>query len=237
MIYGDNPAKDNPKPDTNAIKQSGNLYAYCINNPVKYSDYSGESIILTMTLIGAGLGALLGGVHGHQTAKSKGYSSSDGWDYYKHVLGHGAVGAAVGGFAGWEMGTIATMAFGGSGTLRTPIRVGTATAPSVSRFVSSKLISDVGQLYDKCQGHIFSEDHRDDGILNLGISRVDIFNRFVLKINQIADEVASGSNEIRTIFEGYETTIRFYVKDGEIIKIDAFVGYSQRVLGKLFELP
>ena len=36
------------KPDLNAILQSSNLYAYVINNPIKYNDPSGESITLTI---------------------------------------------------------------------------------------------------------------------------------------------------------------------------------------------
>ena len=58
MIYGDNPVKwneretspDDPlglntytyKPDITAIMQSGNLYAYCMSNPVKLTDPSGN---------------------------------------------------------------------------------------------------------------------------------------------------------------------------------------------------
>ncbi len=46
MIYGDNPDKDNPRPDDSAIKQSGNIYAYCMNNPVNYIDRTGNFAIL-----------------------------------------------------------------------------------------------------------------------------------------------------------------------------------------------
>ncbi len=46
MIYGDNPDKDNPKPDDSAIKQSGNIYAYCMNNPVNYIDRTGNIAII-----------------------------------------------------------------------------------------------------------------------------------------------------------------------------------------------
>ena len=56
MIYGDNPVKINERenpynpnnsvtfaysPNINAVLQSGNLYAYCINNPVILTDHTG----------------------------------------------------------------------------------------------------------------------------------------------------------------------------------------------------
>ena len=44
MIYGDNPLKLNSytyMPSVAAMKQSGNLYAYCVSNPVKYKDPTG----------------------------------------------------------------------------------------------------------------------------------------------------------------------------------------------------
>ena len=45
MVYGDKESKDEEIkiPDVNAIMQSSNLYAYCMNNPVKYVDPSGLS--------------------------------------------------------------------------------------------------------------------------------------------------------------------------------------------------
>jgi RHS repeat-associated protein len=54
MIYGDNPRKINERqdalglniytyvPDITAIMQSGNLYAFCMNNPLMYVDPSGQ---------------------------------------------------------------------------------------------------------------------------------------------------------------------------------------------------
>jgi len=58
MIYGDNPIKwnerkadpDDPlglstytyRPDITAIMQSGNLYVYCMNNPIMFVDPTGK---------------------------------------------------------------------------------------------------------------------------------------------------------------------------------------------------
>ena len=58
-IYGDNPQKTNERedrlgiqtyayvPQISAVMQSGNLYVYCMNDPVMYSDRNGQSAELT----------------------------------------------------------------------------------------------------------------------------------------------------------------------------------------------
>ena len=78
-----------------------NFYAYCINNPLIYFDSNGTSITLTIILIGAGIGLLIGAAVGDNKATSKGYSPSDGWDYWSYILGYGLGGAAIGAIAGW----------------------------------------------------------------------------------------------------------------------------------------
>ena len=67
MIYGDNPQKINERedrlglksysfaPQISAILQSGNLYVYCVNNPVKYADANGN-FALTAALLGLIIG-------------------------------------------------------------------------------------------------------------------------------------------------------------------------------------
>ena len=62
-IYGDNPVEmsSGPIPDVTAVMQSGNLYAYCANNPVMYVDRDGEIGVLATIAIGAGIGALVSG--------------------------------------------------------------------------------------------------------------------------------------------------------------------------------
>lgn len=47
--------------------------------------------------------------------------------------------------------------------------------------------------------------------------------------------VRQKDNEIRTTINGMDTTVRFFVQDGEVVNIDAFVGYSDRVIGNLIK--
>lgn len=59
MIFGDKEYKDGETkiPDMSAIMQSSNLYAYCMNNPIKYVDVSGEAIETILDIISIGLSA------------------------------------------------------------------------------------------------------------------------------------------------------------------------------------
>ena len=73
MLYGDSPVKMNEYedalglnkytllPNTEAIGQSSNLYVYCINNPMRYLDSTGNSLIAAAAVAAgtAGLGFLI----------------------------------------------------------------------------------------------------------------------------------------------------------------------------------
>ena len=79
MIYGDSPTKMNGilVPNMAAIGQSGNLYVYCIGNPIVYADPSGKLAVTTIILIGSiVVGALAAG---HTAAVSYKYEGQINW--------------------------------------------------------------------------------------------------------------------------------------------------------------
>ena len=70
-----------------------NLYAYCRNNPVMYSDPSGHSLISAI-IIGAIVGAVVGGVYGGITAHMSGQSVLGG--VLSGIVGGLIMGAGAG---------------------------------------------------------------------------------------------------------------------------------------------
>lgn len=86
---------------------------------------------------------------------------------------------------------------------------------------------------EKIYEHVFSQDHIKNGIFDLGQSKAEIINKFFSIVEAVSDKLVEGPNEIRTTINGLEVTIRVFVRNGEIINLDGFIGYSQRVLGEL----
>ena len=77
-----------------------NLYAYCNNDPVNYSDPSGNfavSLAIAGLIVGAVIGATIGGIAAYNAAKDNG---SEGWELFGWtalgILGGGVVGGAIG---------------------------------------------------------------------------------------------------------------------------------------------
>ena len=69
-----------------------NLYAYCLNNPVKYYDPFGTSLLaIGLILLGA---TIVGGIVGGVASYNQGYR---GWDVVKYTILGAGIGLAVGG--------------------------------------------------------------------------------------------------------------------------------------------
>jgi len=102
--------------DQGAGLLSGNIYVYCANNPVRHFDPTGE-FILACIIIGAAIGTVAGGIYGHYQAKKAGYSISNGWSYFKYLLGYGLLGGAAGALIGTGIGYVGTYVIAASAKL------------------------------------------------------------------------------------------------------------------------
>ena len=135
--------------------------------------------------------------------------------------------ALVGGVAG---GIISGASYGATKAVQA-----IAAKSSAGKAVEKKLVSDNINM-DKISEHVFSKDHVKNGIMNLGKSKSEILDKFFDVAKSTSDKWVEGSNEIRTIINGSNTTIRFYVENGVIINLDGFVGFSSKVIGTLISL-
>ena len=97
-----------------------NLFTYCDDNPIMFSDPSGHSILLACIIVSAVIGGLAGG---HVAAKaSKAQTGKvNGWA----VAGGIVAGGALGGLTGWGIGAsitaIGATVTGAAGTAAAPI--------------------------------------------------------------------------------------------------------------------
>ena len=97
-----------------------NVFAYCNNNPIIYSDPNGHSIILACIITGAIIGALAGGHIAAKVSKAK-TGKVNGWAVAGGIVG----GGVAGGLVGWGIGAAATAISaaitGAAGTASVPI--------------------------------------------------------------------------------------------------------------------
>ena len=142
-----------------------NVYAYCANNPVRYSDPTGE-FILTAIIVGVVAGAIIGGAIGgtvsYNSAKSSGLEGSDLFWATASGVGKGAIiGGFAGGLIGATVGVVA--AYGPTSIAGTAMITGTGTimakTTEVAALQAKKSINDGDngwQSANDCVDSIFS---------------------------------------------------------------------------------
>ncbi len=80
------------------------------------------------------------------------------------------------------------------------------------------------------EAHIFSKDHRKNRILDLGDSENSIMDS-ALEIRRVEEkyDLNDGPLQIRTHMNGYKAEIRIYIKDGRLLNMDIFKGWSSEI--------
>ena len=142
-----------------------NVYAYCANNPVNFSDSTGE-FILTALIVGIVGGAVIGGAIGgtvaYNSAKSSGLEGSDLFWATAGGVGKGAlIGGVAGGLVGATGGVVA--AYGATSVAGTAMITVTATitakAIEVTALQARKSTNDGDngwQIANDCIDSVFS---------------------------------------------------------------------------------
>jgi len=91
---------------------------------------------------------------------------------------------------------------------------------------------------ENMEEHIFSKNHRRDGILNLGKNKDDIVDKFV-NIVKLADHknlLKIGPNQIHTIIKNRKVVIRAFIIKGKVLRINGFIETKVNNIGNVFEL-
>ena len=99
--------------------------------------------------------------------------------------------------------------------------------------VKSAIKMSSSNLWKRSAKHIFSKAHIKDGIMKLGGSQKSIFNKIYKIVKRNLPNAVNGSNQIHTTINGTKVTIRFYVSNGQVQSMDAFIGWASRIIGKL----
>jgi len=95
--------------------------------------------------------------------------------------------------------------------------------------------SIANDLFIRNVDHIFSDKHKRDGILKLGSSYRDIFNKAFNVMSSKITQMAHGSNQIYTYINGHKVTIRFYFMNGKFKSFNVFMGWASQIIGKLLK--
>lgn len=87
--------------------------------------------------------------------------------------------------------------------------------------------------------HVFSQDHLNKNIMDLGKSRQDIMNSGFNIIDELNTKgmLKEGPTQIKTMINGHDAEIRIFVKDGKLINFDMFKGHSPRNMGNTITYP
>ena len=122
-----------------------NLYTYCNNNPIMYTDESGEGILLSLILIGAIVGATVAGAIAHNNGVS-------GWELVGAIAGGALIGGALGALAYVAAPTIGA-AYGYSAAM---------SLQATLQYAAGAMALGVGLVFSKGSGARFGHNQYEN---------------------------------------------------------------------------
>ncbi|MBE7067976.1 MAG: RHS repeat-associated core domain-containing protein [Clostridiales bacterium] len=145
-----------------------NMYAYCGNNPIMYTDETGESFFLTALIIGLVAGATIGGTVAGVSAANSGET---GWELAGSIAEGVLLGGLIGGAGGALIGLAPTIG-AGLGAMMS----GTASAGAVA--LTSSYVVAAGATAALGMNLMFSSTGRDPiGIRNYSSTRKEAYEK------------------------------------------------------------
>jgi len=111
--------------------------------------------------------------------------------------------------------------------------LGLLKVAKIGKVLSKLGVKDITELLAKYDRHIFSQDHILKGIMDLGTDKAEILDKVVQTIEKNSDNLKDGSNFILENINGHEATVKVFLKDGEIMSIDAYKGIPTRQYGNV----
>lgn len=141
----------------------------------------------------------------------------------------------VGWFAGVLMSKVLTSFLLSNPTVMAKVPSAVLWLLGIEGADSPQVESMADELFEKCEGHMFTKRHITEGIMQLGSSKRDIFDKVFKIMSSKLSQAVNGSNQIYTTINGVKTTIRFFIENGKVINLNAMTDWASRIIGKLLK--
>jgi len=108
---------------------------------------------------------------------------------------------------------------------------------SINVNLKSNIIKKFNNI-ENMKEHIFSKNHIEHGIFNLGKNEDDIVDKFVkiIKLSDHKNLLKHGPNQIHTIINNHKAVIRAFIEESKVLKINGFIEDNVNKIGNVFEL-
>jgi hypothetical protein len=114
----------------------------------------------------------------------------------------------------------------------------TGSIPS-SKGIIRNVKKDLRSTIARYENHIFSDEHKADGILALGKDQETIMNSLYDVIMSIDKKglLQEGSNQVRVMINGIDNIeVRCFIQNGEVISVNAFISKFNRIFSNFVDI-